>query len=181
MRKMQLAMLSIFLLLAISSATAEDQNVRWRQIVGIILPGNVVGSGTGAITGGGFPWTTTGGVAHINLQNGEIQFVVRGLVLAAGNAIGTRGPITAVKGTLICDTDGSAGGGNSTVVETPSVPLSATGDAQFSGSVGSLPAVCSTQPDLAFLVRVSGVNGVAVEGPWIANGAVLVRADDDGQ
>jgi hypothetical protein len=181
MRKTQLAIVSIFLLLAISAAAAEDQDVHWRQIVGIILPASVVGSGTGAVTGGGFPWTTTRGVAHIDLQNGEIQFVVRGLVLAGGNAIGTRGPITAVNGTLICDADGTAGGGNSVTVETPSVSLSATGDAQFSGSVGSLPAVCSTQPDLAFLVRVTGVNGVSVEGPWIANGAVLVRASDGDQ
>jgi hypothetical protein len=111
-------------------------------------------------------------VARVNLDTGEIQFVVKGLVLAGGNPIGTRGDITAVKGTLVCDTNGSAGGGNSTLVQTAAVPLSSDGDAHFTGSVGSLPGVCSTEPDLALLIRIAEVNGVAVNGPWIAFGAV---------
>jgi hypothetical protein len=116
----------------------------------------------------------------VNLQTGEIHFTVRGLVFAGGSpsiTIGTTGPVTAVKGTLICDNDGSASGGNSVLVETPSVRLSATGDASFNGDLGSLPVVCSTEPDIAFVVRVSGFGGNAVEGPWIANGAVLAKGD----
>ena len=89
------------------------------------------------------------------------------------------GPVTAVKGTLICDKDGSANGGNSVLVETQSVPMSATGDASFAGNLGMLPSVCFTEPDLAFVVRVSGFGGNAVEGPWIANGAVLTKGDKD--
>jgi hypothetical protein len=106
------------------------------------------------------------------LATGQIQFVVKGLVLAGGNPIGTRADITAVKGTLVCDTNGSAGGGNSTLVQTVAVPLSLDGDANFTGSVGSLPAVCSSEPDLAFLIRIAEVNGVPVDGRWIAFGAV---------
>jgi len=90
----------------------------------------------------------------------------------AGNPIGTRGDITAVFATLVCDTNGSAGGGNSTLVNTTAVPLSLEGDAQFSGNVGALPAVCTTEPDLALLIRVGQVNGVNVTGPWIAFSAV---------
>jgi hypothetical protein len=93
-------------------------------------------------------------------------------VLAGGNPIGTRADITAVKGTLVCDTNGSAGGGNSVVVQTSAVPLSLDGDALFSGNVDSLPSVCSSEPDLAFLIRIAGVNGVSVNGPWIASGVV---------
>jgi hypothetical protein len=183
--KQTVRLLSLSLLvLAFTAATATAQTASWRQIVGIIPAGNVVGSGTGAVPGGFLPWTTTAGAARVNLRNGEIQFSVRGLVFAGGApgiTIGTPGPITGVKGTLVCDVDGSAGGGNSVLVETPSVPLSPTGDAAVSGKVGPLPAVCSSEKDLAFLVRASVFGGNSVEGPWIANGAVLstVREDRD--
>jgi hypothetical protein len=179
-RKVFLVLGSSLLLVALMSGAVSAQTVSWRQVVGIIPAGNVVGSGTGAIAGGFLPWTTTSGSARVNLESGEIQFTVRGLVFAGGSSsitIGTVGPVTGVKGTLICDNDGSASGGNSVVVETPSVPLSATGDASFRGSLGSLPAVCSTESDIAFVVRVSGFGGNAVEGPWIANGAVLIKGD----
>jgi len=164
------------------SGVALAQTVGWRQVVGIIPAGNVVGSGNGAIPGGFLPWTTTSGSARVNLQNGEIHFNVRGLVFAGGSptiTIGTPGPVTAVKGVLICDNDGSASGGNSVLVETPSVPLSSTGDASFTGNLGTVPSVCSIESDLAFVVRVSGFGGNAVAGPWIANGAVLVSGDND--
>jgi hypothetical protein len=67
---------------------------------------------------------------------------------------------------VVCDTDGSASGGNSVLVDTPLVALDEQGDADFSGSVGALPAVCASEPDIAFLIRVGA-------GKWIANGAVL--------
>jgi hypothetical protein len=168
--------------LTLTAGTALAQTVSWRQVVGIIPAGNTVGVGTGAVPGGFLPWTTTDGAARVNLRNGEIKFSVRGLVFAGGApgiTIGTPGPITGVKGTLVCDADGSAGGGNSVVVDTPSVALSATGDAAFSGNIGPLPAVCSSQADIAFLVRASVVGGNSVEGPWIANGAVLFRNGDN--
>ena len=66
------ALLGVLLLLAVVSASGEDPVVRWRQVVGIIQAGNVVGSGTGAVTGGLLPWTTTMGVARVNLATGEI-------------------------------------------------------------------------------------------------------------
>lgn len=169
---MRKTLLLVLVLLPLLAAFGDDPVVRWRQVIGIIQAGNVVGSGTGAVTGGGQPWTTTVGVARANLATGEIQFVVKGLVLAGGNSIGTRGDINAVEGTLVCDTNGSAGGGNSTLVDTPAVDLSLQGDAQFSGSVGSLPAACS-EPDIAFLIRIAEVNGVPqANRRWIANGAV---------
>lgn len=154
--------------MALMSATASaraDNIAHWQSTAGLIQPGNTVGSGTGAVPGGAQPWTTSGGEAGVNLNNGDIGFRVRGLVFAGGNAVGTTGPINTVKGTLVCDTNGSAGGGNSVLVDTPLVPLSATGDAQFSGNLGALPIACS-EPDIAFLIRIGA-------GAWIANGAVL--------
>ena len=148
-----------------TAALAADPHIRWADIIGIIQAGNPVGSGAGQVTGGGQPWSTTKGSATVNLNNGDIHFRVEGLVLAGGNGIGTRGAIAEVKGTLVCDTNGSAGAGSSTLVDTPLVPLSAQGDAEFHGSVGPLPGACLSEADIAFVVRNVGGN-------WIANGAV---------
>jgi polyisoprenoid-binding protein YceI len=124
------------------------------------------GHRTGAVTGGGAAWSARNGHVTLDLSNNKINFGVQGLVLAAGNSIGTPGTVTQVKGTVVCDTNGSAGG-NSVVVDTPLVDLDEQGDAEFSSSLLSeLPQVCATEPDIAFLVRI----GV---GKWIANGTVL--------
>ena|SRR5438128_9758799 len=88
------------------------------------------------------------------------------LRLAGGNAIGTPDNVTMVKGTLVCDTTGTANG-NSALVDTPLVPLSAKGDARFRGDIGPLPFACVNEPNLAFLIRTAG-------GAWIANGAIRV-------
>jgi hypothetical protein len=156
-------------LLAVAAARADDGSdgnaLRWRSVIGLLAAGNEVGSGSGKVLGGGQPWTTLGGKASVDVVKGRLAFDVRGLVFAGGNAVGTPGAIVQVKGTLVCDTDGSANGGNSVLVDTPLVPLDDEGNASFGGAV-SLPAVCTTEPDIAFLVRVPA-------GRWIANGAVL--------
>jgi hypothetical protein len=146
-----------------AAALAGDATIKWSDVRGIIQPAAVVGSGTGAVTGGGLPWSTTGGSVNVNLDKGEVRFEVRGLVFALGNSIGTRGGIAAVKGTLVCDTDGSSSG-NSALVDTDLVPLNEQGDARFHGDVGILPLECS-EPDIAFLIRTGG-------GLWLAYGAV---------
>jgi hypothetical protein len=155
-----------FVLAATARADSGD-SIRWQSIVGIVQANNVVGTGSGAVTGGGQPWTASGGRASVNLRTGQVDFEVRGLVFAGGNTIGTPLPITQVKGTLVCDTNGSAGNGNSVLVDTPLVPLDAGGNAQFSGNVGSLPQACLSESDVAFLIRIAGANR------WIGNGAVL--------
>jgi hypothetical protein len=168
--KVQCMLAGLCLLCTLSAA--EAQTASWKQVVGIIPATNVVGVGTGAVPGGFLPWTTTEGAAMVNLKTGTVRFSVRGLVFAGG-------PVTAVRGILVCDTDGSAGGGNSVLVKTRSVALSATGDAAFSGHV-DIPAVCSSESDIAFLVAASAFNGQEVPaGPWIANGAVLTRSSGD--
>jgi hypothetical protein len=161
------AMLAAVLVYALPATADDDGVIAWQSIVGIVQANNVVGSGTGAVMGGGQPWTASGGHASVNLRTGQVDFEVRGLVFAGGNTIGTPLPITQVKGTLVCDTNGSAGGGNSILVDTPTVALDGNGNARFSGSVGALPAVCVSEPDTAFLIRAAGLNR------WIGNGAVL--------
>jgi hypothetical protein len=143
-----------------------DDTARWESVIGIAQANNVVGSGTGTATGGGIPWSAQDGHVNVDVGTGKFEFDVHGLVLAGGNSIGTRGTVAQVKGTLVCDTDGSASGGNSILVDTPLVSLGEQGDAHFSGTVGALPAVCTSEPDIAFLIRTGS-------GRWIANGTVL--------
>jgi hypothetical protein len=147
------------------NASADSSDIlRWQSVIGIGAPNNVVGTGAGAVSGGPTPWSTLDGHAIVDLTKNKITFDVRGLVLAGGNSIGTPGAVAQVKGTLVCDTDGSAG--DTVLIDTPLVDLSEQGEAQFNGRVGAFPAVGSTEPDVAFLVRVGA-------GKWIASATVL--------
>lgn len=151
-------------LMSLGSADAGSQT-KWDDVVGIAQAGNQVGSGTGRVTGAGQPWTTQNGKAQVDLRTGHLKFSVKGLVLAGGNSIGTPGTVDAVKGTLVCDTNGSASGDTSSeLVDTDLVALSSEGDADFSGNVALLP-VCQTEADIAFVIRTAS-------GAWIANGSV---------
>jgi hypothetical protein len=151
------------MILLTNMAFGDGDQVQWKDIIGIIQAANAVGSGTGKVTGGGQPWHTQSGNAQVDLASGRLQFHVNGLVLAGGNSIGTPDNVTMVKGTLVCDTTGTLNG-NSDLVDTELVALSATGDARFNGDVGPLPATCA-EPNLAFLIRTAG-------GAWIASGDV---------
>ena len=141
-------------------AISDSDVVKWEAFVGNIRTGvaGAVGSGTGAVNAAGAPWVATGGKAHVNLASGQLHFRISGLVLADTIFVGTPGNNPQVMGTLVCDTNGSAGGGNSVLVSTPLIPLSPQGEADFNGDLGPLPAACVTEPDIAFLVRsVTGV------------------------
>jgi hypothetical protein len=153
------------LLPAMQAFAADADTVSWQTIVGIVQAGNSVGAGSGVVHGGGQPWTTQGGHASVNLATGRVSFDVRGLVFAGGNTIGTPLPVNRVKGTLVCNANGN-GSTDSVLVDTPDVALDAEGNAQWSGNV-ALPAVCITEPAIAFLVRIVANNA------WIANGAVM--------
>jgi hypothetical protein len=145
---------------AFSAAGGADggNSVRWETVIGIAQAGNVVGG----ITGGGQPWSTLGGQAHVDLLNGVVEFDVKGLVLAGGNSIGTPDTINQVKGTLVC----GPGSATPVVIDTPLVTLSPKGNAEFEGSFTSSTAACIAT-DVAFLIRISANR-------WIANGAVRV-------
>ena len=165
MRAGALILAAHFALIAFTpgAVLAGDQHVQWSDVRGIVQPGTTVGTGSGKVTGGGAPWSTKEGRVEVNLDHGSINFDVRGLVLAAGNSIGTRDGVTMVKGTLVCDTDGSLTG-DSALINTSLVPLDEQGDAHFEGVAAVFPSECS-EPDIAFLVRTAG-------GAWIAFGAV---------
>ena len=155
-RKAAAAVIAFLTLSIASPSKADNSNIRWRTIVGIVQAGNVVGG----IAGGGQPWTTLGGRAAVDLSKSQLDFDVQGLVLAGGNSVGTPDGITMVKGTLVCD----AGAATQVVVDTILVPLSPQGDADFSGPIGPIPSTCNAT-NVVFLIRIEA-------GRWIANGAV---------
>jgi len=180
------SMASLIMFLAVTLTTVQAQaantTLKWANIVGAAGFGDQVGVGSGAVDGAA-PWTTTKGSATVNLTSGKVKFSVTGLVLAVGSApaasqfglgIGTSGGVTKVEGTLVCNVDGltAGGAGNSVELDTGSVALSFQGNASFSGSLSSIPAVCTSAPnDTAFLIRI--VDPVSFEGLYIAFGAVL--------
>jgi len=172
------ALLATIALIAMTGHIALAQELRWRTVIGIRQAGDRVGVGSGQVTGAA-PWATTGGSVDVDLNNGQVNFNVKGLVLAVGSVppsffglpIGTPGPVSQVKGTLVCDVDGTANFGNSVLIDTPATPLNQQGNAHFAGSfVSSLPSLCSSENDDAFLIRI--VEPSSFAGRWIAFGAV---------
>src|SRR5260370_30994760 len=137
------------LLAVICSGTAavaqNDGVVSWKTIVGNITVSN--NDGVGGINPGTTPWSTVGGRARVNLATGYVSFDVDGLVLNGGNATGTPGGVDQVEGSLICD----AGKDDQTIFTTTPVPLSAQGDADFSGTFNTTPGTCT---NALFLIRI---------------------------
>ena len=159
--------------------SSAGQKLRWATVMGVKQTGDQVGVGTGAVFGGA-PWETLGGSVDIDLSNGKVKFNVQGLILSVGSVpsfgltgvpIGTPGPVTQVKGTLVCDVDGTANGGDSVDIDTIDTALDAQGNAKFNGQfVSELPSLCTTDADDAFVIRI--VQPSMFAGVWIAFGAV---------
>jgi hypothetical protein len=165
--KIGVALAAGTLMLAATVLSAGAETVRWRTILGAsptalneaTTPPTPVQNTVGNIPPGGLPWSTLRGRAKVDLATGQVDFEVEGLVLAGGGAIGTPDTITQVKGTVVCVI-----GATTVALDTVLVPLSAQGNAEFSGSVGLIPSTC-TASNVAFLIRRD-------IGRWIAHGAV---------
>ena len=173
------SLLALISVIGVNADSAAAQVVKWKTVLGVTQTGDQVGVGTGAVFGGA-PWATLGGSVKVGLSNSKVTFDVKGLILSIGSVpslgltgvpVGTPGPVTEVKGTLVCDVDGTANDGNSVDIDTPETPLDPGGNAHFSGSfVSGLPALCSSENDDAFVIRI--VEPSAFAGAWIAFGAV---------
>jgi hypothetical protein len=83
------------------------------------------------VAAGGAPWKLAFGQARLH-SNGELRVAIQGLLLTT---TGTTGPVTTVDAALYCGADTTA------AATTPSVPLSATGNAFIDAQV-ALPATC---------------------------------------
>jgi len=138
----------------------ENSTVSWKSIAGVITaPG--IDNPVGAIHAGAGPWTVHSGHARVNLLNGYTSFDVDGLVLNGSSSSGTPGAITAVKGTLVCNSGATA----PTILDTVAVSLDVHGDAHFDGQISDVPATCDNP---VFLIRIVTPAGAA--GRWIATG-----------
>ena len=72
-------------------------DLHWQSVIGIAQPNNVVGSGTGAVTGGGAPWSAFDGHVNVDLERqssgraarrvGARSGIVCRLTRAAGGAL----------------------------------------------------------------------------------------------
>jgi hypothetical protein len=161
------AVLSVLLLA--SGFAGEDNVVRWARIVGVITALNV-DNPVGNISSGTFPWTTRSGIAQVDLLSGGVSWEVDGLVINGAVFSGTPGPITAVRGTLVCNP-----GPTQTVFNTTPRPLNVHGDAQFSGHLNGIPGTACGNP--IFLIRIAAPGGAA--GRWIATGADRSIVDEN--
>jgi hypothetical protein len=171
MKKVCAVLCAVLSVLLLASAFAgEDNVVRWARIVGVITALNV-DNPVGNISSGTFPWTTRSGIARVDLSTGGVSWEIDGLVINGAVFSGTPGPITAVRGTLVCN----AGTGNQTTHDTGQVPLNSHGDAQFNGHVFPTPTTACGNP--IFLIRIAAGGGAA--GRWIATGADRSFVDED--
>ena len=175
MKKVLVVLLSVAF--CASAVFAQDNNdvvVRWKGIAGAIAgdrsnPPNGIGNPVGnpgspaALHSGNFPWSIRSGHASVNLSTGATSFEVEGLVINGSAVSGTPGPVTAVRGTLVCN---ASFGSNGEVLDTTPVPLNVHGDAHFSGYIQNIPASCGNP---IFLVRVA-VPGSQEDKLWIATG-----------
>jgi hypothetical protein len=157
MRLFHLTAMTVSLVSALSTPSSASETTRWKTIIGVVQAGNIVDG----IAAGGQPWSALDGEARVDLASGEIEFEVRGLVLAGGNSIGTPDGVKQVAGTIACAVGAT--------VSTPLVPLTAQGNASFSGKV-AVPLGCASA-DVAFLVTTPPT-GSPPAPKWIANGAV---------
>jgi hypothetical protein len=170
-----------------TDAYAGDVIVEWQRIVGIIETETLVGRppggapcdiGINCVPGTPAPWVATSGYVAVNLGNGDVAFEVKGLVVGGDPSfanMGTTSVVKRVKATLVCN---DTTPGIPELVDTPSVPLSARGNASFSGHV-SLPWSCIAEPeDIVFLIRIAKVSEPSFKFPlldrWNAFGAIRI-------
>ena len=167
----------VFCASAVFALDNDDAVVRWKSIAGVTAGGNThppdgIGNPVGncapspapaCLRSGNFPWSIRSGHASVNLSTGATSFEVEGLVINGSAVSGTPGPVTAVKGTLVCNASFVS---NGEVLDTTAVPLNVHGDAHFSGQIQNIPASCGNP---LFLVRVVTPGGPE-DNRWIATG-----------
>jgi hypothetical protein len=148
------------LLMSVIAAPATAQPlVSWRIINGIVK----AGVGVDGFPGSGTLWTAVGGNATFNMGGQALQFSVIGLTLAEGDAIGTTGGVTEVRGGIGCKTGTSTAGAFTTAVT-----LNSQGDASFSGPF-NIPREC-TSSNIAFFITLPPPDGIH-PGAYIAFGS----------
>ena len=145
--KSLLASLLVFVMVAIAQSASAQNLVRFSGGVGVIPTGsaNTTVRGVGAA---GQIWTIRDLAADVK-QDGSIRLDGRGLLLAAGNAVGSNANAS-VFATLFCANDGNIAH-NSTLA---GVPLEVNGDFRIDDALSPAPPNPCTSPVL--LIRNAG-------------------------
>jgi hypothetical protein len=91
------------------------------------------------VPGGGLPWAIDEGEGKL-LVDGTLEVKVEGLVLAAGDAVGTN-PIANFRAIVSCETIDTSGGAAVENVGTGLFPASSAGDSRIEATI-DLPSPC---------------------------------------
>lgn len=133
------------------------------------LVGSTPGQHVAGVPSGGAPWVIAASEFTVS-AGGKIQVEIRGLLISAGPAINTVGPVTMVSASLVC--------GDVVAGTTGAVPLSAAGDASIYATI-TVPAPCIAP---ALLIRIAATTaGPRLDGPFIAVNALTGSPDGDDQ
>ena len=108
---------------------------------------------------GGQPWVIRKFKANVH-KDGDIKAKGKGLVLAGGEGIGTRGGVTMVAATLFCDDPANTFTSHSS----GAITLEPNGDFEIEDTLDNLP-LPDPCDDPVLLIR-----GGSSTGPWIAAG-----------
>jgi len=174
-RNLSLALLLAVSVLALTSVSfaqtaVQDTTLTFKGGIGVI---NVIGQNADSsvrlnIVRGvrpAAPWVISSLNATIT-ADGRISVVGRGLLLSAGDGVGTNAGAS-VHATLFCGAAGSA-----TAFDEPGVPLTAAGDFKIAGFLRSISADANTRFSLpcespVLLIRSGATPG---QGVWFAAG-----------
>ena len=162
--KRNVIMTAIGLGLMATGAWADGDRAFHGQLIGSTPGEHVAG-----VPSGGAPWVVAASEFNIS-GNGRIQVEIRGLLISAGPAINTVGPVTMVSASLVCS--------DVVAATTGAVPLSAAGDASIHDTI-TVPASCIAP---AVLIRIAAItSGPLASGPFIAVNALASAPDGNDQ
>ncbi|MEO8717698.1 MAG: hypothetical protein ABI423_05715 [Burkholderiales bacterium] len=149
---------SLAMLAAALPAAADEPLVRFEGGIGVHPVSNLAGAANTVqgVPPGGLPWAIQKLKANIK-QDGRIAVSGEGLVLAAGNNIGTRGGVLQVFATLFCGAD---------AFHSAAADLSVGGNFEIRGTLGAVPPAPCNAPRL--LIRNAAVGNNA----WFAAGTL---------
>lgn len=162
--KRNLIMTAIGLGLMATGAWADGGRAFQGQLVGSTPGEHVAG-----VASGGAPWVIAASEFAVS-ASGKIQVEIRGLLISAGPAINTVGPVTMVSASLVC--------GDVVAGTTAAVPFSPGGDASIHDTI-TVPASCIAP---AVLIRIAAITaGPRPDGPFIAVNALTGAPDGEDQ
>jgi hypothetical protein len=164
-----------FVLASLCASPSFAADVHWKHIIGVITASDDpttdaaenINVPVGKVKSASFAWSARDGHARVDLDTGQADFEVHGLVIIGQTFSGTTGPVQSVTGTLVCN----AGQQTEVALDTVDVPIDSNGNARFSGVIPGIPATCASP---VFLIRIANLaipeNPGQARGFWIATG-----------